>query len=283
MSLREVAVPVAFGTLAGLRLERPGRPKLIALHGWLDNAASFLPLVPHLPELDLLLLDFPGHGHSAHLPPGADYALSTHLHAVLDAADALGWERFGLLGHSMGAAIAALVAAAMPARVERLALLETLGPLAEAEENTATRLQQAVSAARGRPGKALRVFPDLSVAVRARIQASPVGEAGARLLVERGTRKVEGGHVWRSDPRLTLPAASRLTEAQVRVLLAAVACPVHVLYAEPAQSYFPEETRRARLGALPQEAGVTLLAGGHHLHMDQPAAVAGALATFLAG
>ena len=121
MSLREVAVPVAFGELAGLRQERPGRPRFIALHGWLDNAASFLPLLPHLPELDLLLLDFPGHGHSAHLPPGAEYGLATHLHAVLDAADALGWDRFGILGHSMGAAIAALAAAAVPARVERLA------------------------------------------------------------------------------------------------------------------------------------------------------------------
>lgn len=282
MSLREVAVPVAFGALAGLRLERPGRPKLVALHGWLDNAASFLPLQAHLPELDLLLLDLPGHGHSAHLPPGAEYGLTTHLHAVLDAADALGWERFALLGHSMGAAIAALVAAAVPGRVERLALLETLGPLAEAEEHTATRLQQAVAAARGRPGKSLRVFPDLDVAVRARIQASPIGESGARLLVERGTREVEGGHVWRSDPRLTLPAATRLTEAQVRVLLAAVACPVRVLYADPAQSYFPEAVRRARLDALPQ-ADLAVLAGGHHLHMDQPGAVAAVLGGFLAG
>lgn len=282
MSLRELAVPVAFGALAGLRLARPGRPKLLALHGWLDNAASFLPLLPHLPELDLLLLDLPGHGHSAHLPPGAEYGLGTHLHAALDAADALGWERFGLLGHSMGAAIAALAAAAVPGRVERLALLETLGPLAEAEEHTATRLQQAVAAARGRPGKPLRVFPDLAVAVRARIQASPIGESGARLLVERGTRQVEDGYVWSSDPRLTLPAAMRLTEAQVRVLLAAVACPVQVLYADPAQSYFPDDVRRGRLGALPQ-AELAVLPGGHHLHMDQPAAVAAVLGGFLAG
>src|SRR5262245_11789511 len=103
MTLREVAIPAAWGELAGLRLERPGRPRVIALHGWLDNAASFLPLSSRLPDLDLLLLDLPGHGRSAHLPPGAEYGLTTHLHATLDAADALGWERFTLLGHSMGA------------------------------------------------------------------------------------------------------------------------------------------------------------------------------------
>ena len=280
MTPREVEYPVAWGRLAGLRLERPGRPRVIALHGWLDNAAGFLPLLPHLPELDLLLLDLPGHGRSGHLPAGAEYSLATHLHAVLDAADALGWERFDLLGHSMGAAIAALVAVAVPARVGRLALIETFGPLSEAVGNTATRLQQGVAAARALPGKSLRVFPDLAVAVRARMQANQLDEASARLLVERGTRPVAGGHVWSSDPRLTLPAVQRFAEAQVLDLLAAIACPVRLLYADPAQPYFPDDLRRARLQALP---GVepTFLRGGHHLHMDQPAAVAAVFERFL--
>ncbi|KAF1693954.1 alpha/beta hydrolase [Pseudoxanthomonas jiangsuensis] len=280
MTPREVEYPVAWGRLAGLRLERPGRPRVIALHGWLDNAASFLPLLPHLPELDLLLLDLPGHGRSGHLPAGAEYSLATHLHAVLDAADALGWERFDLLGHSMGAAIAALVAVAVPARVGRLALIETFGPLSEAVGNTATRLQQGVAAARALPGKSLRVFPDLAVAVRARMQANQLYEASARLLVERGTRPVAAGHVWSSDPRLTLPAVQRFAEAQVLDLLAAIACPVRLLYADPAQPYFPDDLRRARLQAL---SGLepTVLRGGHHLHMDQPAAVAAVFERFL--
>jgi pimeloyl-ACP methyl ester carboxylesterase len=277
----EVALPAPWGRLAGLRLARPGRPRVIALHGWLDNAASFLPLLPHLPSLDLLLLDLPGHGHSAHLPAGAEYGMATHLHATLDAADALGWDRFALLGHSMGAAVAALVAAAMPSRVQRLALIETLGPLAEPVENTASRLQRSVAATRALPGKALRVFPDISPAVRARMQASQLDEANASLLVQRGTREVPGGHVWRSDPRLTLPAPTRLVETQVQALLAAVACPVRLVYADPAQPYFPDPLRRMRLAAVPQ-AELTVMRGGHHLHMQQPGAVAGVLAVFLA-
>ncbi|WP_051412662.1 alpha/beta hydrolase [Pseudoxanthomonas sp. J35] len=282
MNPRELRLPVAWGELAGLRLERPGRPRVIALHGWLDNAASFLPLLPHLPELDLLLLDLPGHGRSTHLPAGAEYGLATHLHATLDAADALGWDRFALLGHSMGAAIATLVAAAAPARVDRLALIENLGPLAEAPENTASRLHNAVAAARALPGKSLRVFPDLAVAVRARMQASQLDEANARLLVERGTREVPGGHVWSSDPRLTLPAATRLDEAQVQDLLGAVTCPLRILYADPAQPYFPDPLRRAHLDAVPH-AEATVLPGGHHLHMDQAPRVAAWLGGFLAG
>ncbi|HQC73883.1 MAG TPA: alpha/beta hydrolase, partial [Candidatus Competibacteraceae bacterium] len=43
---------------------------VLAVHGWLDNAASFDALAPLLPELRLVALDLPGHGHSAHRPPG---------------------------------------------------------------------------------------------------------------------------------------------------------------------------------------------------------------------
>lgn len=277
----EVTLPATIGPLAALRIERPGAPKVIALHGWLDNAASFLPLLPHLPPLDLVLLDLPGHGRSAHLPPGAEYVLATYVHAVLDVADALGWERFALLGHSMGAAVASLVAAAQPQRVERLALIENLGPLAEEADAAPARLHQAVGAARARRSRSLRVFPELEVAVRARLQASPMAEHAARLLVERGMRAVEGGHVWSSDPRLTLPGAQRMTEAQVQALLRALECPLHVVHARRAQPYFTEEMRAARLAAVPQ-AAVTVLDGGHHLHMDMPEPVAAALGPFLA-
>jgi len=280
MSLAEVRFPLAWGELAGLRQERAGRARVIALHGWLDNAASFLPLLPFLPELDLVLLDLPGHGRSAHLPPGLDYGLGVHLHAVLDVADHLGWERFALLGHSMGAAISSMVAVAAPERVERLALIETLGPLAEREDHTASRVRQSVAAARRGAGRGLRTFPDLAVAVRARMQANQILEDSARLLVERGTRAVEGGYTWSSDPRLTLPALQRYSEAQVMDLLAAVQCPLRLLYAEPAQEYFPEELRQARLQAVPQ-AELVRMAGGHHLHMDQPRQVAGVFAGFL--
>lgn len=277
----ELALPTAYGPLAGLRVDRPGAPRVIALHGWLDNAASFLPLLPHLPPLDLLLLDSPGHGRSAHLPRGAEYSLTTYIHALFDAADALGWERFAVLGHSMGAAVAALAAVAQPQRIARLALIETVGPLAEDEAATPARLRQAIAAARTQRGRNLRVFPDLEVAVRARVQASPMEPASARLLVERGTTAVEGGHVWSSDPRLTLPGAQRMSESQVQALLRALECPLHVLHARQAQPYFPAGQRQARLALLPQ-AAISVLDGGHHLHMDLPVEVGGALSAFLA-
>ena len=276
--LREIAIDTPFGPLTGLR-GGAGTP-VLALHGWLDNAASWVPLAARLQGIDLVALDLPGHGRSAHLPPGAEYSLAGTVHTVLDAADALGWSRFAVLGHSMGAAIGSILSAAAPERVARFLAIEALGALADREDHTAERLREAVAARRALAGKSLRVFPDLDTAIRARMQANALSEPVARLLVERGTRAVPGGFVWSSDPRLTISTAVRMTEGQVRDLVSHIDCPARVLYADPAPPYFPDALRRERAAQLP-DGEVRLLAGGHHLHMEDPAGVAAAIGDLL--
>ncbi len=194
MKLRESTVDLPLGRIAGLRGGDPSAPKVIALHGWLDNAASFVPLAERLGGIELFAMDLPGHGHSAHLSPGAEYTSFVAINAVLDVADALGWSRFALLGHSMGAGIASLIAAAVPQRVGGLVAIEALGALAETPEHAAARLRQSVAAARALRGKNLRVFADLDAPVRARMQVNGLGEAAARLLPRGELRVLPGGH-----------------------------------------------------------------------------------------
>ncbi|HET7127230.1 MAG TPA: alpha/beta hydrolase [Lysobacter sp.] len=268
------------GRIAALRGGNEGATPVLALHGWLDNAASFVPLARHLDGLDLVAVDLPGHGRSAHLAPGADYSFYGAVNAVLDVADALGWKRFSLLAHSMGAGIGSLLAAACPQRIHRLVAIEALGALAETPERTAIRMREAVAASRALPGKSLRVFPTLQPAIRARMQANALSEPVARLLVERGTKEVEGGFVWSSDQRLTLPSFTRLTEAQVADLVAGIECPVKVIHGDPAQPYLPDPVRRAHAAAL-RDGELIVIRGGHHLHMEQPDEVAAAIGDFL--
>jgi len=283
--MRELAIDTPLGRIAGLHAGTPGAPRVLALHGWLDNAASFLPLAPFLGGIELVAIDMPGHGRSAHLPAGADYSFAGALTNLLDVADALGWDRFGLLGHSMGGAIASLLAAACPERVTRLLAIEAIGTLAETPEQTVPRLREALAAQRALRDKRLRVFPDVDSAVRARqfasrVPGSGLGEAEVRLLVARGLRAVDGGYTWSSDPRLTLPTLVRMTEAQVEALVAGISCPVRAIFADPAQPYLPDGLRRSRTRLLP--AGeIVVMPGGHHLHMQQPAEVAAAIGDFL--
>ncbi len=277
--LHEFVLDTAIGRIAGLRGGAAGAPRVLALHGWLDNAASFVPLAPHLSGIELVAADLPGHGASPHLPLGADYSFAASVNTVLDIADALGWERFALLGHSMGAGIASLVAAACPQRIERLLAIEALGALAEVPERTVERLRQAITAARALPGKSLRLIPEIATAVSARMNANALSEPVARLLVERGLVPVEGGFVWSSDPRLTLPSMVRMTEPQVRALIAGIECPTRVIYADPAQRYLPDLLRRERMRLVPR-GELIVLPGGHHLHMEDPVGVAAAIGDF---
>lgn len=280
--MRELAFDTAFGRLAALRFGHGGVP-VLALHGWLDNAASFVPLSAHLDGLDLVALDLPGHGASAHLPPSAEYSPVGLARAALAAADALGWSRFALLGHSMGGAVATLLAAAAPGRITRLALIEALGGLVEDEARTARRLRDAFATASEPAGTRRRLFPDPATAVRARLQAGGLSEAAAWTIVERGIAPVgDGGFAWRSDARLTRATAVRMTEAQMRDVVASIECPVRLVHAIPAFEYFPADIRDARAACL-RDAEVIGLDGGHHLHMEQPGAVAAALGPFLAG
>jgi pimeloyl-ACP methyl ester carboxylesterase len=248
-------------------------PPLLALHGWLDNAGSYAFLAPLLAtRWRVIALELPGHGHSSHLPAGINYHYVDYVSAVLAAADALQLERYDLLGHSLGAGIASLVAAAKPQSIERLYLIEGLGPLGDDGSHTLQRFRDAFAAASA-PGKALRVFRDVEQAVSARVHASGLRADLARPIVERGLTGVDGGYRWRSDPRLTRPSAARLAESQAHALLAGIEAPTALLLSKPATPYLPSAMMAQRASLLAR-IDITLMDGGHHLHLEHPQAVA---------
>ncbi|RMH88103.1 alpha/beta hydrolase [Lysobacter pythonis] len=282
MRLQETSIDIPLGRVAGLRGGAAGRPRVLALHGWLDNAASFAPLAEYLDDVELVAIDLPGHGRSVHLPAGANYTFELAVHHVLDVADALGWSRFGLLGHSMGAGIASLVAASVPERIEKLVCIEALGGLSDHAEHTAERLRESVRASRMLREKPLRVFERVEEAIQARMRANQMSAPVARLIVERGIRECEGGFVWSSDQRLMVPTFIRPVDEQIEVLVAGIECPARVVFADPAQPYLPDDVRRRYAACLPR-GEMFVMPGTHHLHMETPAAVAAVAAEFLAG
>ncbi|HWX65071.1 MAG TPA: alpha/beta hydrolase [Rhodanobacter sp.] len=248
-------------------------PPLLALHGWLDNAGSFALLAPLLARrFRVIALDLPGHGHADHLAPGASYHYLDYVRVVLAAADALPLDRYTLLGHSLGAGIAALAAAAMPERIERLLLIEGLGPLGDDGSHTLQRFRDALTP-RGDNRKPLRVFRDIEQAVDARSMVSGLPTELARPIVERGLIEIEDGWRWRSDPRLTRPSPVRLAESQIHALLRGIEAPTALLLAQPATSYLPSAPMQARAACV-ADITTTCMAGGHHLQLEHPQAVA---------
>ncbi|MHA6637428.1 alpha/beta fold hydrolase [Stutzerimonas frequens] len=256
-----------------------GQP-VIALHGWLDNAATFARLAPRLQGLRIVALDLPGHGHSDHRPVGASYNIWDYAHDVLQVAEQFGWKRFSLLGHSMGAIVSVLLAGALPERIERLALIDGVIPYTGEADEAPQKLGAAIEALLAVDDKRKPVYATFDQAVAARMKGvGAVSHEAAQLLAQRGLMPVPGGYTWRTDARLMLPSAMRLTRAHALAFVERVACPASLVLAEGGLMTQPE--LRSLVQRLP--FAVRELPGGHHLHLDDEAgaeAVASLFNTF---
>lgn len=276
----EIHVDLPHLRLAARAWGDPALPRLLALHGWLDNSATFDTLAPLLcGKFHIVAVDLPGHGRSDWRAPGAWYHYIDYLGDVLAAADALGWSRFGLLGHSLGAAVASMLAGILPERIDRLWLLEGLGPLAQDLQQVLPQLRRAFAERAQSGARPLRVFRDLAEAAAARMKASDLSQAAALHLVARGTKAVAGGLSWSSDPRLTLTSPVRYTEQQILAVLAGIEVRSLLVLAQPQAGFFTRAMVDARTRVV-KRMQVQSLPGGHHLHLDEAQAVADAILEF---
>src|SRR5512144_1480159 len=107
-----------------------GRTTVLCLHGFLDLAWGFAPLAPSLAEAGYHVIapDLRGHGDSDRVGAGGYYHFADYLPDVHDLIRQTARRRLSILGHSMGGTVASYYTATFPARVEKLALLEGLGP-----------------------------------------------------------------------------------------------------------------------------------------------------------
>ncbi len=97
------------------------KPSLVLLHGLSDNGLCWTPVAQELAsDYDVIMLDARGHGRSSR----ATSALTSELlgEDVVSSIQALQLGSTRLLGHSMGAATAAFVAAEYPELVQALLL-----------------------------------------------------------------------------------------------------------------------------------------------------------------
>lgn len=253
--------------------------KVLAVHGWLDNAASFDLIAPLLPGLRLVAIDMPGHGRSSHRAPGVAYHFVDYVADVIAAADGLGWERFSFISHSLGAGVSSFVSAIQPERIEQLIMIEGIGPYSAEATKAPEVLAASINQMSKLSSRRAPVYPNLEMMIKARVQVGDLGEAAAKRLVERNSRRCEGGYSWTTDPRLTVGSPLYLTEQQVLAHLRAIQAPCLLVNADKGNiaSRAGIEHRYAAMGNLQ----IKTLPGGHHLHMENPAPVAKQIQAFL--
>ncbi|WP_181297382.1 alpha/beta fold hydrolase [Pseudomonas sp. Q2-TVG4-2] len=253
-----------------------GQP-VIALHGWLDNAATFSRLAPLLEGIRIVALDLPGHGHSDHRPAGAPYNIWDYAYDVLQTAEQFGWKRFSLLGHSMGAIVSVMLAGAMPERIDRLALIDGVIPYTGEADTAPQKLGESLQALLAVDGKRKPVYPTFEQAVSARMKGvGAVSYDAAERLAQRGLMPVPGGYTWRTDARLMLPSPMRLSRAHALAFVHRVACPASLVLAQQGLMIQPAMVELSE--ALPFQ--LHRLPGGHHLHLDDQAGAEAVAAVF---
>lgn len=255
--------------LAAKEWQAGAKYPVLALHGWLDNAASFDVLAPLMPDCHLVALDMPGHGLSDHKSLQASYNLWDDLLDVLAIADQLGWDKFILLGHSRGALMSVLLAGAMPDRLSHLILLDAAWPQAVEPSQAPKQLARFLRDNRSVHKKRLPRYASIEDAIAARCRGFlPMTNSSARLIVERGIKQQQGEFHWTNDPRLSNASAFKMTDDHNDAFMSAVTMPTLLIMAEQGLAGHSEQREKLRRYDNIEQQVFT---GGHHFHMDEPA------------
>lgn len=247
-------------------------PPILALHGWLDNANSFDLLALHLEKkFHLIAVDLPGHGLSSHLPQGCYYHFIDGIFTIINILNALNVEKAHLLGHSMGACLASLVAGVIPERMLSLTLIEALGPFSSPELSCRKQLAHFAENDLVKISKEPKFYPSLNLAAHARAKSGHLSLEHAQILCERGVEEKEGQFFWRHDRRLITSTPLRMTETQILTCMEAITTKTCLIWAEKGFVYDQHQMQK-RIEAVNQ-LEVIRMEGGHHLHMEKPDAV----------
>ena len=110
--------------LAVLEAGAGGRP-LLLVHGFTGAKEDFAWHVDDLAEAGWHVVAPDNRGHGSSAKPDDGYTFDHFAGDVLGLADALGWDRFALLGHSLGGVIVQQVALQAEDRLTALVLMDT--------------------------------------------------------------------------------------------------------------------------------------------------------------
>ena len=254
--------------LAGLSWGEQGATPLLALHGWLDNAASFARLAPALADgHHVVAPDLTGHGQSDRRSADATYNVYDDLPQLHALVRQLGWDRFALLGHSRGAIISALYAACFGEQVSHLVLLDGVAPPPLGENAFVEQLRNFVIDRERLLSRPNRVFSTIADAVTVR-EEQGLDRRSADLIARRNLRPCEGGFTWSTDPRLRGASAAEMTRAQVDTMLAALPRKTLLLMADGGLAATHPKRFDTFAGRIP-DVILEEVPGGHHFHMQE--------------
>jgi pimeloyl-ACP methyl ester carboxylesterase len=257
-------------------------------------------------DVNLVAIDFLGHGLSSHKSlDGPSILLSESAFYVSEVIEKLGWWKedksnkrkkladgtaaatttspsnnvpFTLIGHSMGASVACVMAAAFPERIASLILLDGAGPLDRPAASIAKHVRNHIERRQAGNAKLVMesrvIYPSVDVAVRLRRKTATnfpgnqylSGEAAKEMILRGSEIDNEGRVKFLHDPRLRWPSAHYFTAEQTEALYRDIQCPTCLLRAQ--DGWPVEEGKGERLMQILKPKVMKILPGSHHFHAD---------------
>ena len=263
-----------------LRWPRPGARPLLLLHATGFLADLWRRVAEGLHEhYDVAALDVRGHGRSGRPDGGYDFAtLAGDVAGVLDA---LGWRDVYAAGHSMGGALALIVAARRPELVRRVFAVEPIVPARSLPVADPGRTGGGSLAEAAR--KRLAGFPSRA-AVEARWRDRPPFRSWDPRVFEDyvcyGFEERDDGSVaLRCPPAIEAGVFDAAADFDATPYLRDVRCPVLLAQGERTDAWFDAMLANAA-ALLADAARLTMPGVGHLAPMEAPATVAAEIRAF---
>lgn len=249
-------------TLHVARWPSDGSP-LLLLPAMTQTWDAWLPIVPALVNrFSVVAVDLRGHGASDH--PERGYNLSDYAADVVALTERLGWRQPNVIGHSLGGSVARVAEARFPGWARRIVIEDTPPHLDRADPRV-------VLLAKGYLKMLVMSPEDVEAHFRR------VNRGWSEAQIEEAARAA----------RATAPGVLNAYLAQEEPLtlaesVAAVRCPVLLVYGDTASGGFVSDTEAALyLDLLPDGRAVQIPGAGHSLHARKADAFVQAVVPFL--
>ncbi|MCB1160585.1 MAG: alpha/beta hydrolase, partial [Leptospiraceae bacterium] len=247
------------------------KPSLLLLHGFNDNKETFYFIEKFLSEyFNLISFDFRGHGDSDWKKEGIYHYAESFLD-VHNIAEEYCKEPFYLLGHSMGASIAARYSGLFPERILGLICLEGfIGILPKEYEKK--RIQDWLSKMhrKGNRSVGLRYMSSIEEVSNRLSTAFPyVAGEKISIIAQNLTRKTdEGKYTWKSDPMLKLANPIPFPTDLSREIWKNIQAKVIILFGK--NTHLKADNIEEVLSHFSDLYYIEIENAGHNIHQDQP-------------